>query len=162
MAFFGRQETCKEMTLGKVIEYLDSQGWKYTRKGDQSDVIEFHMGLKCKLRDCRVVISVGENEVQAFAMAPIRASQENYADVVEFITRANCGLKVGKFEFDYRDGEVRFQSCLPCKECVPNLKNVETVVDIPMLMLQRYGDGLAKNLMGFGNPAADIQEIESK
>ena len=41
------------------------------------------------------------------------------------------------------------------------MKDVEFAVDCGMLMLQRYGDGLFKNIMGFGNPAKDIAEIEN-
>ena len=47
-----------------------------------------------------------------------------------------------------------------CPETVPSLKEVEFGVDVGYLMLQRYGDGLAKNLMGFGNPEMDIKAIE--
>ena len=82
--------------------------------------------------------------------------------MVEFITRANYGTKLGKFEFDYRDGEVRYQTCLPSREGTPSMKDIEFCVDCGMLMLQRYGDGLVKNIMGFGNPEKDIEEIENK
>ena len=38
-------------------------------------------------------------------------------------------------------------------------QDVERVVDMGFLMFQRFGDGLIKNLMGFGNPAEDIKAI---
>ena len=79
--------------------------------------------------------------------------------MAEFLTRANFGLKIGKFELDYNDGEVRYQAILPCSEGVPPIKDVERVVDMGFLMFQRFGDGLIKNLMGFGNPAEDIKAI---
>ena len=160
MAFFKESLSRRDQLFNKVIEYLDSQSWKYTIKGNR-DFIEFNMGLKGKISSCRVVVLVSEKEIQSIGFAPIKASNDAYANVVEFITRANYGRKVGKFEFDYRDGEVRYQSCLPCRESIPNLADIEHVVDIPMLMLQRYGDGLVKNLMGFGSPEADIQAIEN-
>lgn len=159
MAFFKGAETPQEARFNRIIEYLDSQKWKYDIK-EQGRLIEFRMGLKGKIKSCRMLCIAGEKEIQAMAFSPINAEASSYADVVEFITRANYGLKVGKFEMDYRDGEVRFQACLPCRENVPDLADVEHTVDMPMLMLQRYGDGLVKNLMGFGDPAADIQEIE--
>lgn len=43
---------------------------------------------------------------------------------------------------------------------VPSLGDVERCVDMGSLMFKRYGDGLVKNIMGFGNPAADIEAIE--
>lgn len=159
MAFFKESLPRKDVLFNKVVEYLDSQKWKYTIKGNR-DFIEFNMGLKGKISTCRVVVLASEKEIQAIAFSPIKASQDSFAEVVEFITRANYGLKVGKFEFDYRDGEVRYQACLPCRESIPTMADIEHVVDIPILMMQRYGDGLVKNLMGFGSPEADIRQIE--
>lgn len=161
MAFFRPEVSRKEMLFSKVVEYVNSQNWKYTIKGSDRDILELTMGLKGKINNCRMIVTASEKEIQAFAVAPIKASSDSYGDVVEFITRANYGLKIGKFEFDYRDGEVRFQSCLPCREGVPSLKDIEITVDVTMLMLQRYGDGLIKNMMGFGNPEQDIAQIEN-
>lgn len=161
MAIFARGSR-KELLFQRVIEYLNSQNWKYTIKGNDNDIVEMNMGLKCRMNSCRMVATASDTEIQAFAFCPIKATPDCYANVVEFITRANYGLKMGKFEFDYRDGEVRYQSCLSCREGIPSLKDVEFTVDVTMLMLQRYGDGLIKNLMGFGNPEQDIREIDNK
>lgn len=159
MAFFNESLPRKDLIFNLVTEYLDSQELKYNIMGD-NHFIEYHLSMKCKLSSCRMVIVPGEKEIQAYAFAPIKTAAGSFGDVVEYITRANYGLKVGKFEFDYRDGEVRFQTCLPCREALPNLKDIELIADLPMLMLQRYGDGLVKNMMGFGSPEADINEVE--
>lgn len=155
-------ESRKDMLFGKALEYVKSQNWKYSVIGSGKDIIELQMGLKGRLNSCRMIITAGEKEIQAYAFAPIKATPDCYANVVEFITRANYGLKIGSFEFDYRDGEVRYHSCLPCQEGVPSLKDIEITVDVTMLMLQRYGDGLVKNLMGFGDPERDVAAMEEK
>ncbi len=160
MAFFREQLSRKDILFNRAIEYLDSQKWKYSVKGDNRDFIEFNMSLNSKINSCRMVVTASEKEIQSFGFVSIKASQDCFDSVVEFITRANYGLKVGKFEFDYRDGEVRYQACLPCREGIPSLEDVEFVVDLPMLMIQRYGDGLIKNLLGLGNPEEDIRQIE--
>lgn len=148
-----QSELCK-----RVVEYLDSQGWHYDYERD--NVIGMKMSLESKLQSCAMLIFIGEEEIQAYAVSPLNAEKDTYADVVEFITRANYGLKVGGFEFDYRDGEVRYHTCLPCGASIPELSVIERVIDIPFLMLQRYGDGLAKNIMGYGDPESDISKIE--
>ena len=150
-------ENRKQMHHNLILAYLDSQNWKYTVK---DGFMEFGMGIKSKIGNCRIVVVPGEKEIQSYAFCPIKASKDTYANVVEYITRANYGLKVGKFEFDYRDGEVRYQTCLPSRDGTPSLQEVEFIVDLPMLMLQKYGDGLAKNLMGFGDPEKDVAEVE--
>lgn len=147
-----------EALKNRACEYLDSQNWNY----DVDDnVIVFGMSINSKLNSCRVMIIISEREIQTYALAPVKASPENYADVVEFITRANFNLKLGKFEFDFGSGKVRFQTCLVCVDTVPGLKDVERAVDTSLLMLDHYGDGLIKNMMGYGNPEADIRAIEN-
>lgn len=163
MGLFGNNTASRrDQLFDEVIKYLDSQGWKYNIKGTSDSFIEFNMGIKSKLSGVRVVVLVSDKEIQSMAFANIKATQDVLGNVIEYITRANYGLKLGKFEFDYRDGEVRFQTCLPCRDGgMPSQADIEHVVDIPILMMQRYGDGLVKNMMGFGNPAADIEEAEA-
>lgn len=142
-----------------MAEYLNSKDWKYeTTK--QKGVITLSASLKSKLSSCRGVISVSETEIQSLTACPIKASRDVYGSVVEFLTRANYGLRIGKFEFDYSDGEIRYQCCLLCYETVPSLEDVQRCVTMGFLMFNKYGDALVKNLMGFGSPEADIKEIE--
>lgn len=141
-------------------DYVESQGWKYKMIGNGGDVIEINMGIDSKLKKCRLLVIVSDRDIQSIAVSPLNASEDTYGDVVEFLTRANYGLKVGNFEFDYSDGEVRYQSILSCIEGAPSMRDVERIVDMPILMMQRYGDGLVKNMMGYGNPKDDIEEIE--
>lgn len=161
MAFFQAEVSRQALLFSKVLEYVKSQNWKYQVIGDDKNVIELQMRLKSKLNSCRVLIVAEEKVIQAYAVAPLHAQPDTYANVVEFITRANYGLKMGGFEFDYRDGEVRYQSCLTCREGIPSLKDIEFAVDVTFIMMDRYGNGLAKNIMGFGDPAKDIAEAEN-
>lgn len=152
--------THKEQLIQRTREYLDSQNWHYELMGEENGHFIIRMGLHNRLQRCTMLIVVSEKEIQTAAVSPISATEDVYADVVEYITRANHGLKIGKFEFDYEDGEVSYQSSLSCIQSVPDIKDVERVVDMPFLMLERYGNGLVKNLMGFGNPKEDIREVE--
>ena len=47
-----------------------------------------------------------------YVIAPVKAPEEVRAAVAEYITRANYGLRIGNFEMDYTDGEVRYKSSL--------------------------------------------------
>lgn len=151
------------MLYDALDEYLKSQGFtKYSLEMDDANrkVVTMNMKLHNKLKSCRLIMIVTDTDIQSMGICPINADSENFSDVVEFITRANYGLKVGKFEFDYSDGEVRYQACQSTKAGIPSQEDIERVVDMPVMMLERYGDGLVKNLMGFGDPEADIKAIE--
>ena len=149
----------REELVAQAKRYLDSQKWRYRRLEDKS-ILTFGMNIKSKLASCKVYIDCKDDCILVYAVCPINASEENRPVVAEYITRANYGLKCGNFEMDYSDGEVRYKTHLRCSEDVPCLADVESTVDISFLMLQRYGDGLVKCMMGYGDPAADIAATE--
>lgn len=153
-----------EINKTALIDYLESQQWHYTVKVDNEKVFFATMGmnLDCRLSGCQVHMTASSTEIQAYAICPINAKPEVYQNVVEYITRANHGLKIGAFEFDYEDGEVRYHSCISCEESAPSSRDIERTVDVTFLMMDRYGDGLVKNLMGFGDPEADIKAAEGE
>ncbi|MCD7824115.1 MAG: YbjN domain-containing protein [Oscillospiraceae bacterium] len=145
----------------RVREYLDSQGLKYrVTEKEEVDIIEYRMNVKGNLSNVTVYISIRDNRAQCFAVAPLKAKPETYANVVEYLTRANYNLVTGGFEFDYSDGEIRYRDVLWARDD-PSLGDIELIVDIPVLMMQRYGDGLVKNMMGYGNPEEDVKAAES-
>jgi len=149
------------MLADRAEEYLRSQGWHYeTNRTADSCIFEMNMGLECRMKSCSLYVCIEPHGIQSIAVAQINADKDSYDNVIEFITRANYALTDGCFEFDYNDGEVRFRTFLRCQYGVPDLRDVESSVDLPYLMLERYGNGLLKNIMGFGDPENDIAAIE--
>lgn len=145
--------------LRKLIEdYVISQGWNYESK---ENTVIFNMNIKSKLSKCRVYVVAYENGIGAIAVCPLNATKDVYNTVVEYITRANYGLKCGGFEFDYSDGEIRYRTFLSAREALPDMQDVEHIVDLSFFMMQQYGDGLIKSLMGFGDPERDIEAAEA-
>ena len=58
------------------------------------------------------MIRVDLEEFLFYAVAPIKTPDEVRPAVSEYVTRANYGLRIGNFELDYGDGEVRYKSSL--------------------------------------------------
>jgi hypothetical protein len=52
---------------------------------------------------------VEEDLFQVACYSPLRIPTGSRRDVAEAIVRANCGLRVGKFELDFDDGEIPSQ-----------------------------------------------------
>ena len=152
----------KDNLTSVTLEYFESQKWHYeVRQNDDTRFIAaFGINLKGRLSSCRVLTIVDERDIQCLTVCPIKATEDVRPQVAEYLTRANYGMKIGKFEMDMNDGEVRYQAILPCSEGVPSIKDVERIIDMGFLMFQRFGDGLIKNLMGFGNPAEDIKAVQ--
>lgn len=152
-----------EINKGALLSYVESQDWTYTIKRDDDTACILRMGfnVNSRINGCTLYAVADARSIHSIAVSPINADLDAYDQVVEYITRANYGLRIGKFEFDFDDGEIRFQSYLPCLNGIPDMKNIETTVNMPFMMFNFYGNGLAKAIMGCGDPEADIAEAEN-
>jgi len=143
----------------RVDEYLKSQSWNY-EFNEEDGLFRFGMSLENKMSNCRMVILVGEELFTSYAISPVSADADSMAQVANYLTRANYGLKIGNFELDCRDGEIRFKATLFCGETIPELGMVERVADMPFRMMEHYGSGLLNVLFGNADPASEIAKID--
>ena len=148
--------------IDEVRNYLDENEWKY-EYDDERKLIATGIGLKCKLRSLRIYISFSENGYSVITNSQMNASEECRAAVAEYITRVNYSAKQGNFEMDYNDGEVRYKTYTHC-EGLENLSRqvVENSIVIPVIMYERYGDGLAALLFGFSTPLDEYNKATGK
>lgn len=146
--------------IGRVRDYLDDNDWKYEFNPDKN-VIKMGVNIKSKLQSAKMLISFNEGGYSVFAIPSMNADESSRPAVLEYISRANYGLRNGNFEMDLRDGEVRYKVYTNFK----GLKDISNeVIDdsilIPPMMLQKYGDGLAAIMLGFSDPVTEINKAE--
>ncbi|MCI8497047.1 MAG: YbjN domain-containing protein [Clostridiales bacterium] len=151
---------CSFAIANAVRDYLNSQEWNFDYKAEKN-YFRMGMNLKSKLKSCEVVIRIREDSFTVYAISPISADDNTKSAVAEYITRANYGLKVGNFEMDYSDGEVRYKCHHECGDNAPAQDVVESNVDLSFLMMQRYGDGLLAVIFGVATPEVACQQAEA-
>jgi len=143
----------------RMDEYLKSQNWNYDFN-EEDGLFRFGMSLENKMNNCRMVVMIGEDLFTSYAISPVSADTDTMAQVANYLTRANYGLKIGNFELDYRDGEIRYKATLFCADTIPSLEIVERVTDMPFRMMEHYGGGLLNVLFGNADPASEIAKID--
>lgn len=80
--------------------------------------------------------------------------------MAEFIARANYGLRIGNFEMDFEDGEVRFKTSLHLRpDCTPNGMIEQAIYDNGLTM-DHYLPGIMRVMFSDTPPQQIIQEIE--
>ena len=89
-----------------------------------------------------------------------RAPEDRRVAVMEYITRANYGLRIGAFEFDYSDGEVRFRSAVDFEggDLTDNL--IRNTIAPAIHTVERYMGGLMQVMFGGASPREAIEAIE--
>ena len=148
--------------IGQVRDYLDENDWHYEYENDRH-LIRAGVNLNCKLKEVRLYVNFNEGGYTSIATVNMKADSNCMANILEYITRANYGLRNGNFEVDMRDGEIRYK-------CYTNFKGMNTLsndviedsIMIPPMMFNRYGDGLAALLLGFSDPETEIRKVEEK
>lgn len=148
--------------IDRVRDFMDKDDWKYEYDGERQ-LIRAGVNLKCKLQSVRLFISFNENGYTAVVVPPLKADEANRTNVMEYLTRANYGLRNGNFEMDLGDGEVRYKVYVNTKG-VSDISDeiIEDSIMLPVVMMDRYGDGIAALMFGFSDPVTEIKKVEDR
>ena len=148
-------------TIDQIREYLDKNDWKYEYDAEKN-TIRSGVSVNSKIQSVKLALTFKEMGYTVYAFAPMGADEETRPAVMEYLTRANYGVRNGNFEIDLRDGEIRYKVYVPTKgiDVIPD-DVIEESFLIPPMMFNRYGNGLAALMMGFSDPETEIKKAES-
>ena len=142
-----------------LTDFLEEDGWKARRLEGKN---AFSMGYTGKNGDyrCYAVVRIDLEEFLYYAVAPVRVPEDVRPAVVEFITRANYGMRIGNFELDYSDGEVRYKSSINFEDEVLTDEAIRNAIYPAVQTIDRYLPGLLRVGFGGATPLEAIEEIE--
>jgi hypothetical protein len=104
--------------------------------------------------------------LQVFAYIPIRATPGSRAAIAEAVSRANFGMKVGKFELDMSDGELLYQAAhilVPDSEGETFLPDhvIGRLIGTALAMVDKYTPAYLSIIYGNETPGDAIRCVES-
>lgn len=142
-----------------VRSFLEDDGWHPHRLGNRH-VLHMQFSGKNGLQNCYMLVRTDLEQLLFYAVAPIKAPEEVRGAIAEFITRANYGLRIGNFEMDYSDGEIRYKSSLDFEDVQLQPPMVRATVYPAVQTLDRYMPGLMRVMFGGRTPVEAIYEVE--
>jgi hypothetical protein len=143
-------------TLG---QYLEEDGW-YPQKVEDKHAYRMHYRGRNGETRCFAQIRADLEQFIFYVVTPINVPEDVRPAVAEFITRANYGLRIGNFELDYADGEVRFKTSLDFEGEHLTYNFIKHAVYPAVQTMDKYLPGLMKVAFGAETPVEAIQEIE--
>jgi hypothetical protein len=153
-----REDTGMGRLLDTVVEYLEREGFDHDVTSDERIDLSFTSGNGVLV----TWFSVDEEDqvVLFVTRCPVFVPLERREAAMEFLTRANFGLRLGHFEFDLDDGEVRYKTSIDVEgdRLTPVL--VERLVRPNLSTMDRYLPGLLRVAFGATAPAEEIAAIE--
>ncbi len=100
-----------ELAFKTLGQFLEDDGWHPQVITDRTIYRVFFGGANGDLR-CYAKVDIDLELFLFYAIAPIKVPEPMRPIVAEYLIRANYGLRIGNFEMDFNDGEVRYKSSL--------------------------------------------------
>lgn len=148
----------------RVKQYLDADGLHYDETPEEGR-FDFSINIHSKVRNVRVRIYVDDDNFSVVTTPQFggdTSDPENMRALAEYTCRANYGLLQGGFQFDFRDGEIRYWSAmLTDDDSLPSIHVIGRVVFVAIMMWERYGDGYLKVALGGVAPEDAVNEAEN-
>jgi hypothetical protein len=143
-----------------LSSYLDEDEW-YPRRIDGKYAYSMsYSGKNGDLR-CYAIVRVDLEEFLYYAVAPVKIPEDDRTAVAEYLTRANYGLRIGNFELDYSDGEVRYKSSIDFEGQTLTSELIRNAIYPAVHTMDRYLTGLLRVSFGGATPLEAIEEVES-
>ena len=143
----------------RLIQHLDEHDLRYRADNDAGSICVDFQG---DVGTYRVIAAVDEDGelFEVFGCAPVRVPEGARPSVAETVVRANYGLRVGKFEMDYDDGEIRFQIAHVLTNGVLDDGIIARSFGAAMAMLDRYLPAILSVIYGNELPKDAVRIVE--
>lgn len=94
----------------QLLQHFDARDVRYQ---SNTETLSLSADFRLDFGTCRVIVAIDAEDhlFQVFGYSPVRVPVGARPMVAEAIGRANSGLRVGKLEMDFSEGEMRFQAC---------------------------------------------------
>lgn len=146
-------------TYERLINLFDEREVRYSNDDDDQSVFADFRG---DVAIYRLVVHVDDGTalLHVFGQTPIRIPQGCRPAIAETVARANFGLRIGKFELDVDQGEVRFQASQILTDDGADDGVIERLISTAIAMLDMYLPAILSVIYGNELPKDAIRRVE--
>jgi hypothetical protein len=150
-----------QRALQAVGRFMEEDGWHPQFIEDTQVYRSYFVGLNGEVT-CFAQVRVDLEQFIFYVLMPVHVPVNMRPAVAEFITRANYGLRIGNFEMDFDDGELRYKSSIDFEgvELVPGL--IRNTIYPAAQTMDRYLPGILSVIFGGKSPEEAIAAIEEQ
>jgi len=148
-----------ETAYQSLIQHLDAHKIKYQADIDGQRVGAW-FGTPNGLFPLHAGVTKGDPIFQVIGHVPIKVPVGSRPSIAEAIARANYGLKLGRFEMDYSDGELRFYVSHLISDGKLSDEVIERMIKTTVVMLDHYLPAFMSVIYGNEAPEEAIRREE--
>lgn len=150
----------KEENVEAIRNYIEDQEYKHEFDVENS-FARLGFTVDCKLKNVKIIMQGHPLGIIVYAIPSINVAKDYHSEMMKYITMANYGTVNGCFELDLDDGEIRYKTFVPTmnfKEI--NNDVIDEALTVAIVMIERYGDGIAALSFGFSDAETEIKRAE--
>ncbi|MCS6897925.1 MAG: YbjN domain-containing protein [Nitrospira sp.] len=146
--------------FSSLIDYMEDGDWRYEILEGET-IIRFQFKGRSGRVLCYGEVDEPKCWLTFYSYLPVNTPEAKMAQMAEFISRANRGLRIGNFELDYDDGEIRYKTSIDVEGGELTPKMIDNLLRANLTAMDRYFPGFMELIYG-EKPAAElIRKIES-
>lgn len=142
-----------------IKTFFFNDEWYFTEMENRPVLKMNHYGENGRF-PCEAEINEKQQIFYFYSFFPVTIPKEKRLAMAEFITRANYGLRLGNFEMDFEDGEVRYRTSVDVENDMLSISLVSNMVYPNVWTMDRYLPGLFEVVYGSSSPAQAILKVE--
>ena len=145
-----------------LIDFLDEEEWKYEILEGESAVRFYFKGSSGSMF-CFAHVDEEKDWLLFYSYLPVNTPDHKLAMMAEFVTRANRGMRIGNFELDYEDGEIRYKTSIDIEGGALTNKMIDNLLRANLSTMNRYYSGMMELIYSSEEPSPKeiIHKIES-
>ena len=94
-----------------VVQFFEEDEWPYRQMEDRPVLRTGFNGSNGEWA-CYAQVREDLDQFMFYSVLSAKAPEEKRMAIAEFLTRANYGLRIGNFELDFSDGEIRYKTSI--------------------------------------------------
>ena len=162
MADLTKRDTIGEIRAA-VENFFVQDKVKYT-SFDENNVASAIYSVNAKFGHATIFFRPYQDRLVMRMIIPLTADEAERHKVAEFLLRANYGLKVGGFDFDFNDGEISYRVAIYCGDddfAPPTYEQIDFSVVVGLMMIEKYGNALVKVMFGLVEPEDAVESVDA-
>jgi hypothetical protein len=158
------------LAYDKLCEHLTNQNVRFWSHSEDLSIFTDFRGEVGTYRIFARVDAV-DSLFQVFGHSPIRIPAGARPAIAETVARINCGLKVGKFEMDFDEGDLRFQAAQILTDDDLDELTIQRLIGttmstldmyLPAILSVIYGNDLPKDAVGYVEPGRKVADEDER
>jgi hypothetical protein len=145
--------------FSRLIDFMEEEEWKYEILEGET-VLRFHFKGSAGRLLCYADVEEEKDWLIFYSYLPVNAPADKMQAMAEFVTRANRGMRIGNFELDYEDGEIRYKTSIDIEGGELTNKMMDNLLRANLSTMNRYFPGMMELIYSDKAPKDLVAKIE--